>query len=397
MTRRDASLLRVRGLFSLIGAAESAFVPFLPLLLRARGQNAQAIGIELALMAAVGFAAGPLWGYVADRVLGRERTLALCFAGSIGGTVLLGLAHGGVALAVSGSIAWFFRSPGMPLADALALDRLGEHRRGAYGSVRLWMSASFAAGAVVWGVVFDAFGVGLMAPAYAASTAANLVLVAIVFHRRWPRPTLLDGVRPSLRAIAATPTMLLFGIALFLSFAPYTGTYNFTAVRIAALGGGAVFVGLAAGAQAAAEVPSMILTTRLARRGVRPAHLFAAGAAFYVIVYAVWAVASQPAALAAMRLVAGIGFGLTTVAMVVIVDELVPAGLRATGQAGAKAVSAGLAPVAGSFGGGLVYGYLGPSTLFVVAGVLSVLSAIAARAAESGRIVGFPESAGPAP
>lgn len=385
MSRGDASLLRVRALFLLLGAAESAFVPFVPLLLRDRGLDPQAIGAALALMSAVGFASGPLWGYLADRVIGRERTLALCLSGTVAGALLLAFAHGEVALALTGSVAWFFRSPNMALADALALDRLGPNRRDAYGSVRLWMSASFAVGAIAWGAVIETAGIGVMAPLYAACTALNALLVVLVFRGRWPRALDVDAATRSMRAIVAAPAFMLFLVALFLSFAPYSAAYNFAAVRIAALGGGAVFVGLAAGLQAAAEVPSMIATTRLARR-LRPVHIFAAGAAFSVIVYAVWAVVANPAALAAMRIVGGVGFGLTSVAMVVIVDDLVPVSLRATGQAAAKGVSMGFAPVVGLFGGGLVYGYLGAPALFVVAGLLTVLAAFAAHSAETAQL-----------
>jgi MFS family permease len=168
-------------------------------------------------------------------------------------------------------------------------------------------------------------------------------------------------------------------------FAPYTAMYSFAAVQIAALGGGAVFVGLAAGLQAAAEVPSMIATSRYADR-LRPAHIFAAGAVFYMLVYAVWAVVDIPAVLAATRILAGFGFGLTSVGAVVIADELVPERLRATGQAASKAVSAGLAPVAGSLGGGLVFGYMGASAMFVIAAILTAMSALVAWAAESAQL-----------
>lgn len=381
VSRGDASLLRVRALFVLLGAAESAFVPFVPLLLHDRGLDPQAIGAELALMSAVGFAAGPLWGYLADRVIGRERTLAVCLVGTVGGALLFQFAHSEAALALTGSVAWLFRSPNMALADALALDRLGPNRRDAYGSVRLWMSASFAVGALIWGAAIETAGIGVMAPAYAAATAVNAVLVILVFRGRWPRPVEPDADARSMRVVVAGPAFMLFLVAIFLSFAPYTAAYNFAAVRIAALGGGAVFVGLAACLQAAAEVPSMIATKRLSRR-LRPAYIFALGAGFSIVVYVVWSVVANPAALAAMRIVAGVGFGLTSVAMVVIVDELVPVSLRATGQAASKAVSTGIAPVVGLFGGGLVYGYLGAPALFIGAGVLTVLAVVAVRAAE---------------
>jgi PPP family 3-phenylpropionic acid transporter len=376
----DASLLRVRALFCLIGFAESAFVPFLPLLLRHHRLDAQAIGALLALYAAVGFAAGPLWGYLADRSIGRERTLAISLVGTVVSAPLIGLAHGTVALAVLGSLVWLFRAPGMALADALALDRL-VGRRDAYGTVRLWMSATFAVGAIAWGAAIQSFGMGVMAPGYAFLTALNAVLVIAVFRGRWPRPAQVRE-RTSRGSLGSAPTVLLFLLALFLIFAPYSATYSFAAIQIAALGGGAVFVGLAAGLQAAAEVPSMIATSRYADR-LRPAYIFAAGAVFYLLVYAVWAVVRDPAVLAATRLLAGLGFGLISVGAVVIADELVPERLRATGQAASKAISAGLAPVAGAFGGGLVYGYMGPATLFVLAAILTALSVLVAWTAES--------------
>lgn len=385
METDDNSLLRIRLLFCLVGFAESAFIPFLPLLMRDRGLDAQAIGAVLALLAAVGFAAGPVWGYLADRTLGRERTFALCLAGTVAGAVLLGLTRGTVALILTGSLTWLFRSPAMPLADALALDRLGPHRRDAYGTVRLWMSVTFAIGAISWGVVLEAFGIDGMAFAYAALTAINALLVLVVFRGRWPTPVRTEQRERQLRSLATAPAVLLFLLALFLTFAPYSAAYSFAAVQIAALGGGATFVGLAACMQAAAEVPSMIVASRFADR-LRPAHIFAAGAAFSLLVYAVWAVVSDPLVLAATRAIAGLGFGLTSVGAVVIADELVPERLRATGQAASKAISSGLAPVVGSVGGGLVFGYLGSGWFFVAAAILTALSALAAWAAESAQL-----------
>jgi MFS family permease len=270
----------------------------------------------------------------------------------------------------------------MPLADALALDRLGDDRRDSYGMVRLWMSVTFAGGAIIWGVVFQSVGLNAMAFVYACLVGFNAVLFAFVFRTRWPGPIVTEARTERLMSLAAAPPVVLFLLALFLVFAPYTSAYTFASVQIAALGGGAVFVGLAGGLQAAGEVPSMIATSRFAGR-LRPVHLFAWGTGFYLIVYAVWAVVKDPAVLAATRLIAGFGFGLTAVGSVVIADELVPVHLRATGQAAAKAVSSGFAPIVGSLGGGLVFGYLGAVWFFVLAAILTTLSAVAAWAAET--------------
>jgi MFS family permease len=76
-----------------------------------------------------------------------------------------------------------------------------------------------------------------------------------------------------------------------------------------------------------------------------------------------------------LRLVSGVGFGLAYVGSVLMVDDLVPPHLRATGQAAAKAVAFGLAPILGSLGGGLVYGYFGPAPFFLAAAAVTTAAA----------------------
>ncbi|HKI92362.1 MAG TPA: MFS transporter [Gaiellaceae bacterium] len=378
-------LVRVRVLFCLVGVAESAIVPFLPLLLRDRGLSPQAIGAVLALLAGVAFASGPLWGYLADRALGYERTLILAMLGTAGGAVALSFAHTVAAIAVAGSVTWALRSPNLAVADSIALARLGPARRGSYGSVRLWMSLGFAAGALAWGGLVSAVGIDLVAPLYAGLTALNALGLVIVFRKRslWRRTAFVRKPRAALRIpVAAVPALALFLMALFLTNAAYYATYNFAAVQIAALGGGAVFVGLAAGFQAGAEAPSMAWTRRLGRR-LRPGTVFAAGAAIFVAVDAVWALAASPETLALLRLVSGVGFGLTYVGTVLVADELVPHEFRATGQAAMKAVGFGIAPVAGSLGGGLVYGYFGSTPFFVTAAGVTTAAALLARWSDS--------------
>ena len=283
-----------------MGVAESALVPFLPLVLRDRGLSSEAIGAVLALYAAVAIAAGPVWGYVADRVLGYERTLVISLSGTAVAILAFGFSHTVAAIAIIGSVAWATRSAGMSVVDSIALARLGREGRSAYGGIRLWMSAGFAVGAIAFGAIDEFAGLGVVAPFYAALCAVNATALAVVFRRRRVRPIRVarDERRPAPRIpISALPALLLFLVALFLTNAAYSATYTFGAVQIAALGGGAIFVGLAGGLQAGAEVPSMAWTRRLARR-FRPGSIFAGGAVIYVLVFAIWSVAATPGTLA---------------------------------------------------------------------------------------------------
>jgi PPP family 3-phenylpropionic acid transporter len=170
------------------------------------------------------------------------------------------------------------------------------------------------------------------------------------------------------------PALWGFLASLFLLNATFAATWNFLALRIAGLGGGAFLIAVAASLQAVGEIPAMAYTARLtallSHRGV-----YVAGCAVYLGVFVSWAVIDDPLALSLIKLVIGVGFAFTYVGAVVIVDDLVPDQLRATGQGLAKAVSFGLAPVLGTLGGGLVYDVLGPAPMFLSAAALAGVAA----------------------
>src|ERR1700674_1426714 len=118
-----------------------------------------------------------------------------------------------------------------------------------------------------------------------------------------------------------------------------------------------------------------LLTRRMSHRS-----LFAIGCGVYVMVFLAWGLVSDPLALALLRLRTGVACALTYVAAVLVAEQLTPARMRATGQAPVKAVMFGLAPVAGSYGGGLIYGEAGPRAMFIAAAVV-----VAAAGSEGGR------------
>jgi PPP family 3-phenylpropionic acid transporter len=175
-------------------------------------------------------------------------------------------------------------------------------------------------------------------------------------------------------------------LSAFLLGIAFGSTGNYVALQIDALGGGALLIGAAAAFQAFTEVPTMAYMHLLVPRfGTR--RLYAIGCAVYLAVFFAWAFVSDPLLIASLRLVVGVGFGFIAVGAVVIADELVPVHLRATGQALVKSTMFGLAPIAGTLGGGVVYETLGPATLFIVSAAIAgaagivVLTAVPRRRA----------------
>jgi MFS transporter, PPP family, 3-phenylpropionic acid transporter len=374
----------------LVGVADATILPFIPLLLRERGFGSADIGLLLAGMALAGFATGPLWGYAADLRVGSEVVLAATCAAAGFGSVLVFFARDRTLLAVAVVALWACRSSSASLADAIALDRLGAERRAEYGRVRLWTSIGWAAAVLVWGAIVEASAYG---------TAALLYPVALLGVVGWTlfglggrsAAVVRHATRAPLRHVVRP--LVVFLTALLLAQTAFAAGFNFSSLRIAGLGGSALLVAVAASLQAWAEVPAMAWMTRM--RGVVAArHFYVAGCGVYAAVLLFWAVATSPVSVAVARLVLGVGFALTYVGSVVVVDELVPSRLRATGQVAAKSVTFGLAPVAGALGGGLVYGHVSARAMFLAAGVCAALAGLVAAQASASRPATYHSSSG---
>jgi PPP family 3-phenylpropionic acid transporter len=368
-----------RRLFTVLGASEATILPFFPLLLYDRGLSPAEIGLVLGAMALMSFIGNPIWGYVADRHLGAERAMVVSAGGAALFSLLLLPTHSTASFVVFACLFAAWRSPLLSLADVIALERLPAEEREGYGRIRLWLSLGWSAGALVWGAVLQTGSIELVPALYAAMS----VLVAALAHfdlGGHPRRMRVQRSKEPSGRHRVPRALIVFFVSLFLVNAAFAATWNFLALRILDVGGGAFLVGLGASLQAAAEVPVMRASPRLARR-VGQHGVFVVGCAFYAAVFLAWGFLSDAASISALRLLAGVGFALTLVGSVVIVDDLVPGRLRATGQAWAKGISFGLAPVAGTLIGGVLYEYAGATTMFVVSSVVAAAAAVLAWAA----------------
>jgi MFS family permease len=144
------------GLFLVFGMAEAAIVPFLPLLLQDHGYSGSQIGLALAAMALAALLATPAWGHLGDVHLSLSRAFACAATATALCSLLLGVARGPAFVAALVALA-ACRLALTPLSDALALAQLAS-RRTRYGTVRMWLSAGFAAAAIGWGLVLAGRG-----------------------------------------------------------------------------------------------------------------------------------------------------------------------------------------------------------------------------------------------
>src|SRR2546421_3177464 len=369
--------VQIRGLnwaYVLMGAADGTLLPFIPLYLFERGLSAAWIGLVIAVAASASLAMGLTWAYLADRRFSPERMVVIASIAAALVALLLPVAGGAASVAVVIVALSLARSPFM-LLDPITLRRLRVAPRTDYARIRLRMSAGWAASAVGSGALFQAAGLHLIPFVYAPLSA----LVGLwVWYALRPIATQSAEPAPAAVKVRMVPVALMtFLVSCFLLGASLAATQNFLVLRISFLGGGALLIGAAAAAQAVTEIPTMGYTHVLTKR-ISHGALFPIGCGIDLATFLAWAFTSHAFLAASLKLVVGVAFALTFVAAVMMANELAPSPLRATGQALMKSVLFGLAPIVGSVGGGLIYGGLGPRTMFLVAtGVVGAAGLIA--------------------
>ncbi len=386
-----------------VGAGLGVFYPFLSVILADRGFDAGGVGLVIAL-SAVGFTiAVPLWGHVADVVLGRGRALALCAIGAALGVSLL-LAPVPAILIAAAIVAFsFFESAWQPLADAITVNALGE-RSAEYARVRVLTSISFAIASVLSGQLYDRTGYEA-ASLLLAACAVVLALAALrvpdvgrvdlgahapatrVADARPTAPPRLMGTASRARrralptwrmgstgvALRTAPRLGLVMAAVGLVHVGIMGGFTFLPLRLVDLGGGAGDVALMSGLSATAEIPAMLGAAAIVRRiGLRG--MFVGAAALYGACIASWIVIDTTLLVVATRALTGVAFAGLVVAVVLTIATLLPPGLQGTGQALYQTIGFGAAAIVANALGGIVYGTLGHAPFFAL-GAASALAA----------------------
>lgn len=363
-------LRALKGLFAALGAGVGSLLPYLVLYLTWRGLSPAEAGLVMGLMAGVGVAAVPAWGWLADRVTGVVDALRLsCVAAALASLALLAAGSSRWAIVVCAAVLAAARAPGEALADTLAMSALGGSAARLYGTVRLWASIGFAVAVAGWGLVLQHASLALILVAYAAVMLVELGCTAVVRPATSSRVRGLAGTSAILRGSFSVllAGALLFGIAMgaMLTVLP---------LRITDVGGDVVMVAAAGVVAAVAEVPLMRSSGRLAGRlGVQ--RVLLVGGAMFAVALVLYGVLSQAIGLVLASAVRGGGYALVYVALVTASARLLPADRQASGQALLQTTLMGVAPIAGASLGGVLYEHQPPEVIFGGGAALAVVGA----------------------
>ncbi|HYJ61093.1 MAG TPA: MFS transporter [Actinomycetota bacterium] len=370
--------VQVRGLFLFFGFVIASFFPFFSLYLREyHGLDEAQIGTVLLIAGALRAVANPVWGHQADTRLGRLTVLQIGLVGSGLAALWLNGVDGLAMVALASAIhSMFLIAQGSNL-DAITLAHLGDGAMQTYGRVRMWESATYGIGCLLFGAILQAAGMGWAMPLYAASVALVLLWSTTVPRDRARRLEESGRFGAVGQVFKEAPRLWGFLAAVFLVWTGFNAAWNFIGLRIDDAGGGPLLIGLGAALGGAIEVPTMWASSRMQTRwGLR--NVYVLGCLVYATGFLLWGSVDDATTLSLLTGLEGIGFSLLFTTAVVVIGRLVPEHLYSSGNSITGTVGFGIAPILGAFVGGIVYQELGSATTFILAAVLAALGAVVA-------------------
>ena len=357
---------RLAAFYAALFVALGVQLPFLPVWLAAKGLDAGAIGLVLAIPMVVRVFAIPIATHGADRHDGLRAAIVIAATAAALGYGMVGLARGTATIAAAFALASAFYTPIMPLADAYALRGLGRDSAarhpsspgrlrpaaaGRYGPIRLWGSAAFVAGSFGAGFLLDAVAasdlIWLVVAAMAATAAAAWALVPLA-----PGAARAAGTTfPAATRLLRDWSFLAMVAAASLIQASHAVYYAFSALdwRAAGFGGGAI-----AALWALGVIAEIVLFALSGRLSIGPTTLLMVGAAGGVVRWSAMAFDPPLALLAVLQCLHAFSFGATHLGALGYIVRRTPAEFGAIAQ-GHLAVAQGLVMAAATAVSGALY------------------------------------------
>src|SRR5882757_3767732 len=369
--------LRLSGYYAALCAAIGVQLPFLPVWLAAKGLDAQAIGIVLAVPMLVRVIAIPMATRAADRRDALRAVIMAVTAAGVLGYGVLAFAEGFAAILVAYALASAAYTPVMMLVDAYALRGLARRGR-AYGPVRLWGSAAFIAASFGAGALLDLMApvelIWLMVVAMAIATAAALALVPLNSEPAGGAP-----VPASATGLLRNPAFLVAIAAASLVQASHALYYGFSTIDWQAAGYDGGVIGALWALGVMAEIALFALSARLPST-ITPLAMLLVGAAGAVVRWSVMATAPPANLLPVLQCLHALSFGATHLGALALVARMAPPGLGATAQ-GYFAVALGVTMAVATALAGVLYGRFRRGAYAVMA-VLAAAGGLCALAAK---------------
>lgn len=344
---------RLAALYAGIFLFSGIQMPFFPVWLKAKGLDAGAIGVIIALPMLARLLAVPVVSREADRRDALRGALMLVAWASVLAFALVGLANGALLIFIAYAVASVAYAPVMPLTDAYALKGLAERGR-AYGPVRLWGSVAFIVGNFAAGFAADIIPArDLIWPMTAA-----LALVALVTLSLAPQSVGKAHASGSPRPLWRDRGFFAVLAAAGLIQASHAVYYGFSALQWRGEG---LSGGMIAGLWALGVLVEIVLFAVSGKLGLSPTALLLIGAGGAVLRWSGMAANPPALALPFLQMLHALSFGATHLGALTYVAQRAGGGQAATAQ-GQLAIALSAAMAASTALSGVLYARFGAAS-----------------------------------
>jgi PPP family 3-phenylpropionic acid transporter len=370
-----APATRLRLFYFLYYGNVGTMLPYFAAYLRGLGFSGEQIGLVQMLPSLLAPAVAIAWATFADHRSTPQRALRVAAGWAALAVLLLPFARSPWQVGAVVVLMALGDRAVVPLADSITLEWCRRNPAVAYARIRLFGSLGFIALSLLVGRALTMRGdrpADLLVPVAVTLCVAGFAVAA----RGAPAPDHV-ATRPSGRdmlGLARDPRLHLLLAAAAVHWAACAPFHLFFGVFVRDLGLPADVTGLGMGLGVLAEIGALLAFPRLERRLPLRA-LFAVAFLGSALRWALLSRASGPAAVAALQLLHGLTFGLFWGTAMKALADVVPAPLRATGQAVFTAVVFGGGNAVGYALSGIGYDRLGGvAPLFAFAAAAELLS-----------------------
>ncbi|MFA6736852.1 MAG: MFS transporter [Saccharofermentanales bacterium] len=355
------------------------FFPFIVPYLKSIGYDEIRIGVLMSLIAVACILGQPFWGSMIDRNISAGKVLVFSFLVS-GATALLFPHVTGffVLLIMIVLIVSFTENSMQSIIDSWAMNNIPSKPWLDYGLTRGMGSLGYAITAVIFGILLDRFGYGLMFYAHFALSFVTIGFCLFISRNNKLTESKPDHVRQSISipflSIGRSPRFIWFLISSTIIYIGFLGTATFLPLLLADKGGDNKALGLALFILAASEFPVLFASKKLLER-YKDTTLIMVSMAFFVLRIFLHAVIPTAEGLIIIQATQALSFGLFLPSAVHYVKRLAPVGMSATFITIASSCYFGIGGILGNFLGGLLIDLAGIRSMLWCFTVSSVIGA----------------------
>ncbi len=355
--------------YMLYFAAISFFMPYLVLYFQGLGFSGAEIGLLTGIAPLITMVGAPLWTGLADTKQRHKLIMSLAVLTAAVLAIIFPWLKTLMPVLLLVVLFSLFSAPIISFADSATMAMLAGEKD-MYGRVRMGGTVGWGLMAPVAGLLIQSYGIALAFWGYAA-----LMLVALVISQKF---TFLKSVntlslRGDVRRMLTNRRWVFFLCLAFVGGVAFSSINIYLFPYMEELGASKTTMGIALMISTLGELPILFFAHHLLKR-FKAYGLFVLGLIITGIRLLLYAAFNFPAGILFFQLLNGLTFPMVWVAGVSYADENAPADMKATGQGLLGAMMLGFGGAFGSLVSGLMLGGLGGRLMYLLMGIIVLVS-----------------------